>query len=376
MRVLILSILTILSLQWAFTQNFRSEECGVAYAADPRFDRAEYERFKDNYLSRTSNEVKMVPIVARIVRRSDGTGGLDPEVLGGIIDTLNVRFKGANMEFFMCGDPEFVDVNAFYDFDRSIYADSLVSYNIPNVVNIYFINKILNDDVFLCGYASFPWFNQEYVVVKNECALNGSTLAHEFGHYLGLYHTHETFNGTELVDGSNCLFTGDELCDTPADPRLGGFNVDADCNYTGTQRDAAGKLYQPDPSNLMSYSLKSCRDYFSPEQHARMNFYLERDRSHLACSLATQITQTPDFEIRTFPNPVNSQLNVSLSMTEPNQLKLTLLDLEGRALGTWEKMFTKGDQTFDLPMSHLSTGVYVLHIEGNDGNAYMKIVKQ
>jgi hypothetical protein len=110
----------------------------------------------------------------------------------------------------------------FFNFDRSLYADSLVTYNVPNVINIYFINTILNDDVTLCGYASFPWNEkeQEYVVIKNSCAMNGSTLAHEVGHYLGLWHTHTTTNGPELVNGANCKIAGDELCDTPAERAL------------------------------------------------------------------------------------------------------------------------------------------------------------
>ncbi|RMG21332.1 MAG: T9SS C-terminal target domain-containing protein, partial [Bacteroidetes bacterium] len=229
------------------------------------------------------------------------------------IDTLNQRFLPANIQFYACGDPQFVDVNVFYDFDRSLYADSLVSYNIPNVINIYFINKILNDASFLCGYASFPWNEQEYVVVKNECALNGSTLAHEIGHYLGLYHTHETFYGNEFVDGSNCTYAGDELCDTPADPRLGTHNVNTACEYTGRSRDLNGQFYEPDPGNIMSYSRKACRTHFSAEQGVRMQYYLQRNRSHLACEQVTAgeaLSHLPRLQL--YPNPASGLLHLRL----------------------------------------------------------------
>ena len=57
-----------------------------------------------------------------------------------------------------------------------------------------------------------------------------STVAHEMGHCLGLYHTHNGTgdnNGTpELVNGSNSSTAGDYITDTPADPnRWNGFGV-------------------------------------------------------------------------------------------------------------------------------------------------------
>ena len=52
-----------------------------------------------------------------------------------------------------------------------------------------------------------------------------STVAHEMGHCLGLYHTHNGTgdnNGTpELVNGSNSSTAGDYITDTPADLIVG-----------------------------------------------------------------------------------------------------------------------------------------------------------
>jgi len=44
------------------------------------------------------------------------------------------------------------------------------------------------------------------VIIKK--AWNESTV-HEFGHYFSLYHTHDSVGGKELVNGSNCGYTGD-----------------------------------------------------------------------------------------------------------------------------------------------------------------------
>lgn len=363
----------------ALGQDTHTSDCGTEFSPDPTFDRAAYESFKRTYQSRSvqrGDEITVVPVVARIVRHTDGTGGLSLSELPEIMDSLNKRFEGVNMQFQMCGPPEFVDVNVFYDFDRGLYADSLVTYNIPNVINIYFINKILNDASFLCGYASFPWFDQEYVVVKNSCALNGSTLAHEVGHYLGLYHTHETFLGNEYADGSNCLFTGDELCDTPADPRLGTNNVSSICEYTGTSRDLNGDRYRPDPTNIMSYSRKACRTFFSEDQSTRMNFYLQKDRSHLNCTRVTSTDELVDFQgVTLAPNPAQDRVKLSWESTLNGELEVEVLDLQGRLMLEEKVKMYPGSIEVELPVAHLGVGVYVVQLKVGEHIKRLRLLK-
>ena len=102
-----------------------------------------------------------------------------------------------------------------------------------------------------------------------------STLIHEFGHHFVLLHTHGTSNvpgsTDEYVNGSNCATTGDRFCDTPADPLINSSNVSSvNCLYTGNATDALGQVYEPDTSNIMSYSPDVCTDFFSEEQYAYM----------------------------------------------------------------------------------------------------------
>ena len=100
---------------------------------------------------------------------------------------------------------------------------------------------------------------------------NETTLAHEVGHYLDLYHTHETYYGDECPDGSNCGSAGDKLCDTPADPKLTG-RVYSNCVYDNSAATPAGcsGSYDPMVENHMSYAPPSCRSTFTPLQKEKM----------------------------------------------------------------------------------------------------------
>jgi hypothetical protein len=108
---------------------------------------------------------------------------------------------------------------------------------------------------------------------------NISTLPHEMGHDFGLYHTFETFNGARIENVArtglctNCTYSGDQLCDTEADPE--NTPVDNNCIYTGTALDGCNMPYTPNTHNIMTYGNRSCRDFFTLGQGSRARFYLE-----------------------------------------------------------------------------------------------------
>ena len=116
---------------------------------------------------------------------------------------------------------------------------------------------------------------------------NGSTLAHEVGHYLGLYHTHETYFGDEAVDGSDCSVDGDLLCDTPADPNLSSTVSSDGCVYSSAATDENGATYSPSVTNLMSYTPKGCRYDITEDQLDKILWTLQNQRTYLTCSAPT-----------------------------------------------------------------------------------------
>ncbi len=223
-----------------------------------------------------------VPIQIHVVRNSKGKKGIRPYRIKEAIDDLNGHFISANIRFVQLKNINYIDNDIHFDFNVKNEAELGRKHDISKVVNLYIVNSISSGQVSLCGYAYFPPGNDR-VMMSKSCINNGSTLPHELGHYFMLYHTHGiSNNGTtdELVKRDNCHIAGDRVCDTEADPNIAGL-VDANCVYIGRKRDKKGRVFKPDPYNMMSYSTKACRQKFTKGQFKRMNYAILNHRDYL-----------------------------------------------------------------------------------------------
>jgi PKD repeat protein len=241
--------------------------------------------FEQEYLNNldTRRSITPIPVKAHIIRTSSGTGGLTVSQLNDAMNVMNTFYANANMSFYLCDGINYIDDSAYYNFIDSDESALTAANSVSGLINIYFTNSATraSSGNSVCGYAYYPG-GQDTIIMVNSCALNGSTLAHEMGHFFSLRHTHN--GGTELVDGSNCSTDGDYLCDTPADPTLSYSNVTTSCVYIGSDTDANGDSYVPDPNNVMSYSRKPCRTLFSPQQYARLYATFQTTRNNFNCS--------------------------------------------------------------------------------------------
>jgi hypothetical protein len=252
---------------------------------------------KQNPPAKLALAPRYIPIQCHIIRQSDGTGGIDVDSVDAAIEIVNMRYAPIEFHFFRCTEPNYIDDDDYFDGviqGTSDITDLVNTHAVASSVNIFFGPSIIDDDSVstLCGFARFPWAAGNYLFMDNGCTMNGSTLSHELGHYFGLYHTHHSDTGggipVEHVTRNaadvcyNCDVGGDLLCDTEADPELSNATVDdMTCAYTGGANETCTDPnpdqilpYNPDPTNLMSYSRKECRDFFSPGQYARLvSFY-------------------------------------------------------------------------------------------------------
>ena len=252
-------------------------QCGTDF--DPEVKKHYSSELKKNH----NREAIQIPVKIHIIQTTSGFGGIDS---ASVIDALNIvnnKFSNAALEFYSCTNINYIQNS---DYTYFIKNDSDDINDRDNALNIYFAPELVkytsSDTISLCGYAYMSG-SKDRIIMDNDCAINGTTLSHEVGHYFSLYHTHEDDFGDEFVSGINCETAGDLLCDTPADPKLSTSTVNSICMYTGTDTDPLGMQYSPDVHNLMAYGRKSCREYFSQYQSNQMNFYAQTYRNYLSC---------------------------------------------------------------------------------------------
>lgn len=357
----------IFSITFSFPLFAQKHECGTVHPQNfqlqkyknPEHYQKFLENFEDEYLHRPPSAgscINDIPMKVHIIRRTNGTGGLSVADLETAMTTLNLRYEAACMAFYVCGAINYIDDDQYYDFNTADEAALTGANNVANAINIYYANSVGNGTSNYCGYAYYPG-GPDVILMDNGCALNGSTLPHEVGHFYNLPHTHN--GGDELVNGSNCTTAGDGFCDTPADPNLSG-NVNSSCVYTGTETDANGDLYVPDPTNIMSYSRKACRTFFSTEQLAEMTYNSLYVRNYFEC---------PEFD-------VDFTADITQSCSAPVTVNFTETAV-GETSYEWD---FDNDGTVDATTANpshtfTSTGSYEVNLTVSDGTNSITKVK-
>lgn len=278
----------VLSCATLWTTSLYAQDCGTELTPENQramaaLDQRWQEHQDHGTPVRAGASMNMVPVQLHIIRTSAGTGGVDPDDLEAALDRVNEAYVPAHIQFYQIGAINYVDNDTYYDFIDSDETALRTAHEVGNVLNVFVANSVGNGSVSYCGYAHFPG-GPDFTILDASCALNGSTFEHEIGHYFGLYHTHETYFGSELVDGSNCVTTGDLICDTPADPTLSSVTDPAGCTYFGAATDGNGDVYNPQVSNIMSYASKECRTVFTDDQLARMDLVNTTSRTYLTAS--------------------------------------------------------------------------------------------
>lgn len=199
------------------------------------------------------------------------------------INNMNVRFFAVCPQFIT--DPDAVDMNNWQSFWNQFAGANTDAW----AINVHVVEDNTSGNGVYNGVGDFIMVERN--VYQGVASGLTSTLAHEIGHYFGLDHTHRNhdkgkcrqeavsrtrnftigqfFGCLPPKTGKICEKNGDGLCDTPADPNLSG-KVNGSCAYTDSEEDNWGDSYVPNTSNIMSYSRKSCREWFSPGQRAIM----------------------------------------------------------------------------------------------------------
>ena len=239
--------------------------------------------------------VYTIPVVFHVIQRTNGTGNISDSLIESQIAILNEDFRAdgglggggldSKIQF------ELVEItrttsNAYFtdpgpgaanDMKQALHWDTTEYFNIYS-----------NDANGALGYATFPAdpddgagsYQDGVVLLHTSVGRNapgggiydqGRTGTHEVGHYLGLYHTFESYLGGGSC--SNSYTTGDTIVDTPPHSSAT-FNCPSGATSCGGQ---------PTPiENYMNYTQDTCMETFSAEQINRMRCSIDAYRSTLA----------------------------------------------------------------------------------------------
>ena len=230
-----------------------------------------------------------IPIQFHIITKNDGSGGIGVDTIEEQLNIANRIFIKSNIRFIQANAINYINNTEFYDFRREQRQEDLFAqkHNLPQVINIYCANKLILESGGLCfGYTYHPEKsrNRRIRVFMSRAGFeNISSFSHELGHFFGLYHTHEKKQGerfesiNRVIDFDrngtlDCYETGDDLCDTPADPNIGNYSefCSPQCFLKGSIN-INGKNYIPLVDNLMCYNnQRNCRTKLTEEQYARV----------------------------------------------------------------------------------------------------------
>lgn len=263
-----------------------------------------------------SNDLFRIPVVYTLSNSSCSTSIPSTTELQAQIDVMN--------DFYVCQG-----IDIFYYLPTNIsaapggirsgnfgctYNSSSIA-DLPNVVNVYVFSNTGNGTG--CnGFAPLPFSTNSStaIVMSHNCYNNyvytsgslncsnvnmglGQVLVHEFGHYLGLYHTHNTGNGCDDPNtASDDCTNGDLIQDTDEDPDFSGGEIgctgcntggpSSSCTFNNSNSPACQPYGTPNTlDNIMSYNLfAGCISDFSTCQKAKMMDALLCVRGLQACN--------------------------------------------------------------------------------------------
>ncbi len=383
MKRFILSSIIILS---AFLSRAQESTCGTELTAEHYQNLVELVGNAQRITAMRSGAIK-IPVKVHIVQNADGYSGLSMDDIIFEFDKLNDLFSGADMEFYLSSEIDYIKDEELYDFNQSEEAKLAASRDEPNAMNIYFVGSITNKQGNeICGYTYYPEARRDRIFVAAGCLQNSSTLAHEIGHYFSLIHSHGISGvDPEAVNGENCEEAGDLICDTPADPNLLG-KVDGDCNYSGHERDFNGDAYDPDTRNIMSYAPSYCRSEFSMDQLKVMTASYLANKSYLVAnddySPIADFVSNNNFndevsnklQIRVYANPGADQLGVEILDGLEGEFQVQVFNIMGNLIYE-EHMdtYNQGNKKI-LDLSANVGGVYFVNVVGKGRHASEKVM--
>lgn len=218
-------------------------------------------------------------VMVHMVRDTFQNVGTTVENIEIAMEVLNTWFEPICVRF------EVASIDTIDNFQYSVPANLneleqlWTNHNAENRINLYIVRdltRVSPEPVYATDEGILQLERGGVLINRNEFNDFPVWLVHAFGHYCGLLDTNTDFPN-QIVTDPNCDATGDQLCDTPADPLdpsapFGGLGIyfDETCRFIYTPVDANGEYFLTQTGNAMSRYPSFCWCGLTYEQFERM----------------------------------------------------------------------------------------------------------
>lgn len=336
-----------------------------------------FQQFKQQKNVRAISNYR-VAIKANVVSGTNSSNFLSESDVRLIINNANAYLQNINIQLYLYNDKVFqIKSDQYADFKIADENALRQANDVSDAINIYFVKYItLQNLTILSGYAALPSFSAStnrifYSYFERTTDdfnnLKNKTFLHEIGHYFGLLHTfqdsnHADISKRELITrgaGSNCVTTGDQLCDTQADPferlpLIFAFNCDE--KTPSNLQDAHGNTFSPPIDNIMSYQQR-CGNVFTEQQYQKMQASFAIRFSPLAeyqivnRSYNFLSVDELDKKVYCVGDSVKIKFNLEGMFENNNQLFVDISDKNGKNFQRIESKFVGDKIAIKLPFT-------------------------